>query len=756
MFNRTSVAWCCICLGMGLIGIFGGLLPVLSDAEENLGLHWLYQVRGPEKPPADVVVVAIDRESAKAFKLPAVAHKWPRILHARLLDRLTAEGAAVVAFDLIFHEPKQTSHDQAFAAAIRRAGNVILTQPIDRQTLPLNGLDGSPVARVNIEKTVSAIPLFADEVLVQAPFPLPKMPVKLNQYWRFRPGAGDLPSLPVVVMHAFATDAFDTFIGLLKKVDPSAAATLPAFEDEKHTARQIIQTIRPIYQRFKIDPTLVGRMMRHLEHDPRNQSEPQSIGLVKAYISIYGSGKSQYLNLYGPPGTIETISYHLLLDPGYKGTAHRPGTLPTLKGKAVFVGQTESDWFKVNDGFYTAFTGESGVDISGVEIAATAFANLLEDKAVYPLGPKAHCAVLLFWGILVALISLRFSTSISAAGILLLNGMYIGMACLQFKSGGVWYPLVVPLLVQTPAAFISGLVWKYSKANAERSNIRKAFGHYLPQEVVNQLAANVKELNGGGKVLYSICLLTDAESYTPLSESLDPENLTHLMNTYYGAIFKPIKANKGQVLQVVGDSVLAIWSAPQPDNDLKSAACRSAIGISKAVRQFNETPGHHPLPTRIGLHAGEILLGNIGAMDHFEYRPVGDIVNTASRLEGLNKYLGTRMLASEEIIIPGNACPTRPVGQFVFKGKSKPVRVYEILPENGLSSELQTVMYRLFASGLRAFGHRCWDEADQYFRQALQINPKDGPSQFYLRLCRQYRNTPPEYDWDGAIRLDHK
>jgi adenylate cyclase len=427
-----------------------------------------------------------------------------------------------------------------------------------------------------------------------------------------------------------------------------------------------------------------------------------------------------------------------------------------LKGKAVFVGQTESDWFKVNDGFYTVFTGESGIDISGVEIAATAFANLLEDKAVYPLGPKAHCAVVLFWGVLVALISLRFTTSICAAGLLLLNGLYLGVACFQFKFGGIWYPLVVPLLVQTPAAFISGLVWKYSKANAERSNIRKAFGHYLPQEVVNRLAANVKELNGGGKVLYSICLLTDAESYTPLSESLDPERLTHFMNTYYEAIFKPIKANNGQVLQVVGDSVLAIWSAPQPNDDLKSAACRSAIGISKAVRQFNATPGHHPLPTRIGLHAGEILLGNIGAMDHFEYRPVGDIVNTASRLEGLNKYLGTHMLASQEILIPGNTCPTRPVGQFVFKGKSKPVRVYEIFPDNGVSPEHRSATHRLFASGLQAFEHRRWDEADQYFCKALQINPKDGPSQFYSRLCRQYRQAPPEHDWDGAVRLDHK
>ena len=156
------------------------------------------------------------------------------------------------------------------------------------------------------------------------------------------------------------------------------------------------------------------------------------------------------------------------------------------------------------------------------------------------------------------------------------------------------------------------------------------------------------------------------------------------------------------------------------------------------------------------MHAGEILLGNIGTIDHFEYRPVGDIVNTASRLEGLNKYLGTRILASEDAFANDIGCISRPVGQFVFKGKSKPVRVHEIIDQKALSSEPQVDTDRSFTSGLHAFTHRNWDEAEQWFGRVVQKNEGDGPAQFYRGLCRKYRQAPPAGNWDGAVHMQKK
>lgn len=754
--QRLPLSMCAICLGLGLLGVLGALVPVLSIAEDHLGLHLLYRLRGAEKPQADVVIVAIDRESAKAFNLPAAPQKWPRKLHARLIDRLRTEQAAVVAFDLIFHEPQQSSDDEVFAAAIRQAGNVILTQPIDRESMPLFDHNNMPTSRVTIEKMVSAIPILADAAICQAPFPLPKVPVKLNQYWRFSPGSGDLPTLPVMVMHLFALEAFNKFITLLEKVDPAAASTLWVDADDKTGVRHVIEKIRPIYLLFKKDAKLAGRMMAALETRILGPYTSNTVRQVKAFIGLYGSGSSSYLNFYGPPKTVETISYHRLLGAVDPDINPSENALPSLNGKAVFVGQTESDWFKANDGFHTAFTEDTGMDISGVEVAATAFANLMEEKVVHPFKRLSYYSILLGWGFLSGLVAMHFSALVSAAGLISLSSLYLGLAHLQFKTSGIWYPLVIPLLVQAPAAYIAGLAWKYRNANIERRNIREAFGYYLPDEVVNRLAANAKALRGGGRVLYSICLFTDAESYTTLSESLDPASLTHLMNRYYEAIFKPIKDNNGVVLQVVGDSVLAIWTAPQPKNNLKVSACKAAIGISKSIERFNAMVGDHALPTRIGLHAGEVLLGNIGAIDHFEYRPVGDIVNTASRLEGLNKYLGTRVLASQEVLGTQNGNLTRPVGRFVFKGKSKPVHVNELIFGRQIPSALKVAVCKSFASGLQAFEQRRWEEADAFFSQTLKMDRLDGPSKFYLALCRQYRKAPPAKDWNGVVHLSEK
>jgi adenylate cyclase len=752
MSSRLPMLLYCICAATGLLGILGSLSPFLSAAEENLGLHALYTLRGPRRPPADVVVVAIDRESAHYLNLPTAPHKWPRTLHASLLERLEAQQAAVVCFDLIFYEQQDPSADQAFASAIRKAGNVVLTQTIDRRTMAVSDPSGAPTAQVNIEKLVSAIPPFAEAAVAQAPFPLPKLPVELNQYWRFRPGSGDIPTLPVVTLHAFAREAFGTFVQLVHRADPDGSSTLlAAARQGAPSTRQIVQSIVPLYALFKKKPGLAVRIQDYLEDPPRDIPAP-TLGLVKALIGAYRPGHSRYLNLYGPPGTITTISYHQVLHPPSDGSAAQV----SLKGKAVFVGQTESDWYKANDGFYTPFTDPSGLDISGVEIAATAFANLLEDKAVHPLEPGTGFALLFGWGILCALIGFHFSAPISAAGLFMLNGIYVGTAFLQFKAAGTWYPLVVPVAVQTPAAFVAGLVYKYTRANTERRNIREAFGHYLPDDVVDRLAANIKSLRTGGQVLFGVCLFTDAESYTTLSETLAPESLTRVMNAYYEAVFKPIKDNAGIILQVVGDSVLAIWTAPEPSNELKTAACRAAVQIADSVQRFNANAEHLPLPTRIGIHAGEILLGNIGALDHFEYRPVGDIVNTASRLEGLNKFLGTRMLISEEAFFPGGGYSTRPVGRFVFKGKSRPVRVREIFSESGLPQAYRAAVGRAFESGLQSFERRRWDEAERSFKSVLEADRTDGPSSYFVELCREFRKAPPAGDWDGTVHLEKK
>ena len=754
MFHRQPMALFCLCLGVGLIGVLSSVLPLFSDAEENLGLQLLYRMRGPEKTPDNVFLVAIDSESAKAMHLPLNPRHWPRRLHSQLIDQLNRRQASVVAFDLLFQEHQDEINDQAFADAMRRAGNVVLTQAIDRQTLPLSDQDTNRNPRVMIERTVSAIPVLADAAVAQAPFPLPKVPIKLNQFWCFRSASGNSPTLPVVAFHIFAGNVLADFIDLLADVDPQPADTVAVASESTPDARSIVQLSRALRMRFEEDATLAARMLERLKQSSEGGMSPRSMRLIRSLLGLYGSGSSRYLNFYGPAGSIRTISYHRLVDTEAVHPFPEKPRLP--KNAAVFVGQTDSNWIKTHDEFYTTFSSESGHHLSGVEIAATAFANLLEDKGVYPLGLTGRLMLLAGWSVLVVLISLYLNTLFSIAGLALLSGIYFTIALGQFKSGGIWYPLVVPLLIQLPAAFVTGLLTKYRKVSIERRNIREAVGYYLPDDVVDRLAGNLKSMNLGGQLFYGVCMFTDAQNYTTLSESMDPGRLTDLMNAYYAAVFGPIKANGGMVLQVVGDSVLALWTASEAKSEIKHAACQAALEITRAVDRFNRRVGPHAMPTRVGIHAGDMLLGNIGAMNHFEYRPVGDIVNTASRLEGLNKFLGTHVLVSHDAISPDMDFPERSVGRFVFKGKSRPVHVHELLAPDNLEETERNEFNRLFASGLAAFQGGQWREAMDWFDQALRVDPGDGPSRFYIDRCRRYTDRPPDGTWDGVIRLDKK
>jgi adenylate cyclase len=175
---------------------------------------------------------------------------------------------------------------------------------------PRTGVIVMAISRMTIEKRVSAVPLLADAAIAQTPFPLPKVPIKLNQYWRFGPDTTEQPTLPVVVMHSFAKAVFSDFIALLRKTDPQAASKLPALSRSESTVQDVIKAILPTYHLFQRHPSLADRMAAVLRHDSRGSPLSPTHRQVSAFIDLYSAGSSSYLNFYRPPGTVETVSYH--------------------------------------------------------------------------------------------------------------------------------------------------------------------------------------------------------------------------------------------------------------------------------------------------------------------------------------------------------------------------------------------------------------------------------------------------------------
>ena len=731
-----------------LLGIAGAVLSFFHFAhqiEEDVGLGLLFKLRGVRKAPTEVVVVSVDRESSERLNVAPNPDKWPRSLHAALVESLARQGAEIIVFDLYFVEPSSANEDNSLAEAIRKARNVVIAERLEAQAVPSTGFNDSHVGTHKIVKVVEPIAPLAQSAAATAPFVLPRIPTKLSNYWAFQPAAGDSPTFPVVAFQLYALHAYEDFVRLLEKASPNQAGKLPRNAEVAIEARGALRFIRDIREVFKSDLLIAKTMARDLNDSSLLTTDVKKYTLLKSLINLYGGTNRRYLNYYGPPRTLKTVPFYRIVQIDDE---------IDLKGKAVFVGLSEIVLRERDDSYHTVFSQEDGVFISGVEIAATAFANLLEDTPVKPINFQYYILIILAWGILVLVVCRIATTGIAACAVFGVSLVYLFAAEYAFKTASMWYPVVIPLFLQAPLGFFGAVLWKHFETNKERQQMRKALRYYVPDEVVDQLATNIVDIKRAGEALDGTCLLTDAAGYTKLSETMSARELSEFMRRYFEATFDPIKRNGGLVVDLTGDSIVAVWKSARPET--RKQACLAALGVVKAVRQFNESVGTLQLPTRLGVHAGQIFLGNIGAWDHYEYGATGDTVNTASRMDSLNKYLRTEVLVSEDVIHDLRDFLTREVGKFLFKGKAQPVTVHELLCRIEESRQNQRKGCVAFSEGLKAFRRQHWDEAKDKFKQCIEYLGPDGPSDFYFQLCEQYKENPPAWPWDGVILLGEK
>mgnify|MGYP002620848027 CR=1 FL=1 len=723
-----------LALGFGLlIGALGLLtysLPGGFALEEDVALKFLFHQRPDSTPPGEVVLVSIDKSASDQLDLPNDPDQWPRDLHARLIDKLSAAGARLIVFDIFFHQARPGGQDRRLAEAMGAAGNVLIFSRLQREVQPLAAGTG-----YNLERLVTPLEAFHQAAAATAPFVLPKVPVRVSQFWSFHPSAGGLPSLPAVALEHYAAHQHGALINTLVQLDPHAATTLQASLAD---AAPSIRVAR-VREFLRHHPALAKRALASLD---RRGQDPST----RALLALYLGPERHYLNFYGPPRTIPTTAYHQVL--GASAQALAP-----FRGKVVFVGFAEQRQPEQKDSFYTVFSQASGLDLSGVEIAATAFANLLARETLRLPGPLAYIALIFGYGLLLAGLAALPGTRLFVALSLLAAALYTLLCLTLFTHWALWLPLFVPVLVQTPAALFIGLLWRHRNLKQERRRIRRAFGYYLPDHVIDDLARDTQPPGKHSERMFGVCLASDAAQYTRLAESMSPEQLSVYMNDYYQRLFRPVRAHGGVISDVVGDAMLAIWSARQPQSELRDQACRAALETLRADQA--PTPGPE-LHTRIGLHAGDILLGHVGALDHYEYRALGDIVNTATRIEGLNKALGTRLLASDAVLSGLEGFISRELGTFRLVGKQQALVIHELL---ALRDEGDTIMARLcetFALGLGHYQRRDCAAAIRQFQAALAIRPEDGPSRYYLTRCELHQGHDLPWPDEGVIVMPTK
>lgn len=730
---------------IGLAGALGSLTLAGLGIEERVGLDGLFHLRGPRPAPPGVVVVSIDKASADRFGLPNEPRRWPRQLYARVVDNLSRAGAAVVGFDVHFEAPRDPAQDRLLVQAVRRAGNVVLFEHLKKEIQTITDATGRNAGEVLIERRVPPFPELAHAAAATAAFPLPKVPVKVSQFWLYKNGGGDTATLPVVMWQLRALSVYPELLRLLRAARPTAVAALPSDASailRDGRLRAVMEQLRSLLRQA----TVSAAVQVQLAADPTLPVAKRK--MLNSLVQVYQDADSRYLNFYGPPHSITTLPYYKV----WQADGSPGAPVLDLRGKMVLVGFSENQQPEQQDGFYTVYSQANGLDISGVEIAATALANMLEDNPVRPLGPIAQFVLLLGWGLLVGMIAMyrRVGPGSALLGILVL--VYLLMASELFSHQVLWLPLVMPLAMQVPVALFVGLWWHYHDVGRERNRIRQAFHHYLPERAVTALARDLSAAPGG-ELMHGVCLATDAAQYSTLAEHMPPQELALLMNRYYELLFQPVRAHEGFISDIVGDAMLAVWAQVKPDITQRVQACRAALDMARAAEGFSQSIPSVEFETRFGLHAGPIMLGNIGTVDHFEYRAVGDIVNTSARLQALNKVLGTHVLASHETTEDLDEFVVRPMGVFRVPGKTKPTAVMELCGYAREATDDQRALLRDFASALTAFTRADFIAARDAFEQLLQRHPQDGPARYYLGLCERYLAKPPEPGWDGVVTV---
>ena len=737
---------CGIGLMASVLGVLLAVTPLGVALEERFGLGWLFAMRGPRPPPATTVVVSLDRESAERLGLPEKISDWPRAVHARLIERLVAAGVAVIAFDVIFDRPRAQPSDQALAEAITAAGRVVLLQYLREDFRRLPGPDGVAAGLLAGKQLRPPLPAFALGSAGMAPFPLPRETERVSQFFAFASALEGRPTLPAVALQLYALPVLGDWTRLLSRVGlPVGQGELAVAPERLATADALTAYMQALRRAFVEDLSLGVRLRAALA---QARLEPRTHRLLTALIALYDGPDSRYLDFYGPPGQVRTLSLHQLLqvDDG-------SGGVPDLADKVVFVGQSEL--INANqDGFVTVFQGPKNARMGGVEIAATALADLLDGRLLEPAGLGLTLAWIGGFGVIIGLIAGLLPALLAVPlGLAFTGAGYFGAQTL-FARADLWLPVTVPVLVQLPLGLFGGLLLQYRDAQRARANISRGLRYYLPARVAAGLADARVDPSALKEQLFAACMVSDAERFTSLAEGMAPDQLSVFLDRYFEILFRVVEHHGGLVTDVLGDGMTCVWTAPEPAAECRRRACLAALEIEHEVAAFNRRSAPLALPTRVGLNAGQVMVGNVGGSGRFAYSVVGDCVNTAARIEGLNKQLGTRILATDTVAGDLPELLLRPLGRFLLVGKTRPLRLLAVAGRRG--EPYQARLFEAFAEALARFEAERFADAATRFESILAAHPADGPTLFYLDRCRRYQAGGPLPPDPGLIRLEHK
>ncbi|MBI2753721.1 MAG: adenylate/guanylate cyclase domain-containing protein [Betaproteobacteria bacterium] len=442
-------------------------------------------------------------------------------------------------------------------------------------------------------------------------------------------------------------------------------------DDDKH--------VRHFYPVMIPDPKVPGigfamrLALRSAGKDP-SQSEWDIAG-----VALNRERKSRTIGYTGPPGTIPTVSFNALLQ---DDALARP-EVKALKGRVVIIGANNAG---ASDHHFTPYSrGVKADQMAGGEIHANIVETILSGRYPRALPEPVEIAYLAALLLLAVPLFMKLHAGWGIAVLIAASALVTLPAYILFRGDWV-LPVAEPQLALA-FGYLMTLGLRLTGEERERSRIRLIFGRYVSDEVVTKLLAEDRRPDLGGEALTVTVLFSDIRGFTTISEKLTAHEVVEMLNAYFTRVCEPILAQGGTVDKYIGDAVMAVFGSPVRHPDHARRAIRAALGMAREAEAFKQwmrerfpDRGLSEFGVGIGLHCGEAVIGDIGTPKRKEFTAIGDVVNAASRLEGVTKEMGCVILASEATVrAAGEGVGTGKFEQIRVKGKAEPLAVYEIV-----------------------------------------------------------------------------
>lgn len=647
-------------------------------------------------PSDEIAVVLLDQDSLDwAQQELGWSWPWPRSAYGDIVSYFNLGGAASLAFDVLFTEPSVygPQDDQAFAQACAEYGRVV-------QTVYFEASQG----RDSLWKEAFPQPPLQNDLALDSAI------------------SSDEDLL-------FPIDSIATSAAVLGNITGSS--------DWDKVIRRA-KAYRP-YQSYLVPTLGVAPLFAAGEDGPDPALEPKNGRLLRFQPS---------LDSYVPYSAGQILQSYYAIQAGQE---------PLL----------ESDMFQdmyVFFGFYAPglfdiCTTPMSAVYPGVGVHITQLDNYLQDSFLTPSPFPVEVA-------LVVILAFLGAVPLSLAEILRLHKLnvvvsvaWVAIFCLLFVvlsygafAAGFVLPMMPPL-VALVLAFFSAMVVSYRQEGRQRRYLKSAFRHYLSPAVIDTLVAHPESLVLGGERRHISIFFSDVQGFTSISERLSPEELTSLLNDYLSQMTDILLESGGTIDKYEGDAIIAFWNAPVELPDHGRRAVEAMIRCQEKLAQLRpqlEQRAGRPFYMRVGINTGDAVVGNMGSSSRFDYTMLGDSVNLAARLEGLNKQFGTYSMCSaaskEEALAFGTELRFRELARVAVVGKKEAVTVFE--PMNASEYAERQAVLEAFSQGLQLFYQGKFQVALEAFSA---IQKEDAPAAHYVAKCRELLKNPPDLSsWEGV------